>query len=55
MLKNGYLIKVLQTHGLEPIVLGPKEGIALINGTQLIAALGAEGELLIIKVNDNLT
>lgn len=27
---------VLQTHGLQPICLRPKEGIALINGTQLI-------------------
>ncbi|XP_055356126.1 histidine ammonia-lyase-like [Paramacrobiotus metropolitanus] len=33
---------VLEFHKLPPIVLGPKEGIALINGTQLIAALGAE-------------
>lgn len=30
--------KVLKEHGLEPIVLGPKEGLALINGTQFIAA-----------------
>ena len=35
---------VLGKHGIEPVVLGPKEGIALINGTQLIAALGAEGK-----------
>jgi histidine ammonia-lyase len=27
---------VLQQHGLEPIQLGPKEGLALINGTQFI-------------------
>lgn len=27
---------VLQEHGLEPIKLGPKEGLALINGTQFI-------------------
>ncbi|XP_072025814.1 histidine ammonia-lyase-like [Amphiura filiformis] len=33
---------VLKAHGLEPIKLGPKEGLALINGTQLITALGAE-------------
>ncbi|ELT90734.1 hypothetical protein CAPTEDRAFT_167650 [Capitella teleta] len=33
---------VLESHGLEPIKLGPKEGLALINGTQLIAALGVE-------------
>lgn len=35
-------IKVLKCHGLEPIVLGAKEGIALINGTQLITSIGAE-------------
>src|SRR5689334_12669799 len=29
---------VLQQHGLEPIALGPKEGLALINGTQFILA-----------------
>jgi histidine ammonia-lyase len=27
---------VLAAHGLEPLVLGPKEGLALINGTQFI-------------------
>ncbi|PSN36969.1 Histidine ammonia-lyase [Blattella germanica] len=34
--------KVLTAHGLTPMRLGPKEGIALINGTQLITSLGAE-------------
>lgn len=33
---------VLKAHGLEPLKLGPKEGLALINGTQLITSLGAE-------------
>jgi len=33
---------VLQAHGLKPIELGAKEGLALINGTQLITSLGAE-------------
>ncbi|XP_012943662.1 histidine ammonia-lyase [Aplysia californica] len=33
---------VLESHGLTPIKLKPKEGIALINGTQLIASLGCE-------------
>ncbi|XP_072233109.1 histidine ammonia-lyase-like [Leuresthes tenuis] len=33
---------VLEGHSLEPLVLKPKEGIALINGTQLITSLGAE-------------
>lgn len=34
--------KVLADKGLKPIVLEAKEGLALINGTQMIAALGAE-------------
>jgi len=34
--------KVLKKHGLKPIVLKAKEGLALINGTQMITALGAE-------------
>ncbi len=33
---------VLKEYGLQPIRLKPKEGLALINGTQFIAALGAE-------------
>ncbi|XP_022100463.1 histidine ammonia-lyase-like [Acanthaster planci] len=33
---------ILKLHGVEPVILGPKEGIALINGTQMITALGAE-------------
>ena len=33
---------VLKEHGLKRIELGAKEGLALINGTQLIAAVGAE-------------
>nr|CAH0110139.1 unnamed protein product [Daphnia galeata] len=32
----------LESNGLEPIKLGAKEGLALINGTQMITALGAE-------------
>jgi histidine ammonia-lyase len=32
--------EVLSEVGLEPLTLQPKEGLALINGTQLIAALG---------------
>jgi histidine ammonia-lyase len=31
----------LRENGLEPLVLGPKEGLALLNGTQLMTALGA--------------
>ena len=30
--------KVLKDHNLEPLILGPKEGLALINGTQFILA-----------------
>ncbi|KDR16028.1 histidine ammonia-lyase-like [Zootermopsis nevadensis] len=33
---------VLSAHGLSPMRLNAKEGIALINGTQLITSLGAE-------------
>lgn len=32
----------LEAHGLKPLRLEAKEGLALINGTQLITALGAE-------------
>ncbi|HEY3523866.1 MAG TPA: histidine ammonia-lyase [Candidatus Limnocylindrales bacterium] len=31
----------LRETGLEPLVLAPKEGLALLNGTQLMSALGA--------------
>ncbi len=34
---------VLQKNGLKPMILGPKEGLALINGTQMVTALGAYG------------
>ena len=30
--------EVLEKHGLEPLILGPKEGLGLINGTQFILA-----------------
>ncbi len=32
--------EVLKKEGLEPVALGPKEGLALINGTQFMAAHG---------------
>jgi histidine ammonia-lyase len=32
---------VLEKNGLKPLNLKPKEGLALINGTQMITALGA--------------
>lgn len=34
--------EVLQQEGLEPIVLGPKEGLALINGTQFILSFAVK-------------
>ncbi|KAJ8006991.1 hypothetical protein DPEC_G00112940 [Dallia pectoralis] len=34
--------KVLECHGLTPLVLKTKEGLSLINGTQMISSLGAE-------------
>ena len=33
---------VLAAHGVEPLVLGPKEGLALINGTQFILAFAVK-------------
>jgi len=36
--------EVLKENGLEPMRLGYKEGLALINGTQLVTALGALGK-----------
>jgi len=33
---------VLQQEGMEPVVLGPKEGLALINGTQFILAFAVK-------------
>lgn len=34
--------EVLMKFGIQPISLGPKEGLAMINGTQFITSLGAE-------------
>lgn len=34
--------KVLEIYGLKPVVLGPKEGLALINGTQFILAFAVK-------------
>ncbi|KAF4696665.1 hypothetical protein FOZ60_016675 [Perkinsus olseni] len=42
--------EVLRRHGLEPLELGPKEGLALINGTQLISSLGCEAVMRSINV-----
>ena len=38
---SGTAAEVLRAHGLAPVVLGPKEGLALINGTQAHTAVGA--------------
>lgn len=34
--------QVLQAEGLQPVLLGPKEGLALINGTQFILAFATQ-------------
>lgn len=34
---------ILAEHGIEPLVLSPKEGLALLNGTQVSAALALAG------------
>ena len=38
----GPALEVLAANDLRPIVLEAKEGLALINGTQLITSIGAE-------------
>ena len=46
---------VLKQHDLEPLQLQPKDGLALINGTQLMAAYGAyvlEKSLQLVKLAD---
>ena len=35
-------LSMLQAHNLEPLELGPKEGLALINGTQFMAAFAVK-------------
>ncbi len=35
--------EALRRHGLEPAILGPKEGLALLNGTQVSTALALAG------------
>lgn len=39
--RAGPAADVLRAHGLTPVVLGPKEGLALINGTQAHTAVAA--------------
>jgi histidine ammonia-lyase len=43
--------KALETNGLEPLVLGPKEGLALINGTQFILSFAIKA---VQRLNDAL-
>ena len=38
--RTGAAAAILREHGLQPAVLGPKEGIVLINGTQAMLAIG---------------
>lgn len=48
-------LELLTQHGLEPVQLQPKDGLALINGTQLMAAYGAyllEKSRHLVKVAD---
>ena len=40
--QTGKASDILRQHGLKPIYLRAKEGLAMINGTQLITSLGAE-------------
>ncbi|WP_295671567.1 histidine ammonia-lyase [uncultured Mucilaginibacter sp.] len=42
---------ILSAHGLKPLVLGPKEGLALINGTQFILAFAVKA---VQRLNDAL-
>jgi len=44
-------IHVLKQHQLEPLILGPKEGLALINGTQFMTAYGVFSLLLSKKIS----
>ncbi len=46
---------ILKKHGLEPVELQPKDGLSLINGTQLMTAYGAwvlEKSINLLKIAD---
>ena len=44
---------VLDANNIEPIALGPKEGITMINGTQMVTSLGAEGKACNLHATPN--
>jgi len=44
---------VLEAHGLRPLQLGAKEGLALINGTQFMAAHGVKAVIELYRVLQN--
>ncbi|MCB2198176.1 histidine ammonia-lyase [bacterium] len=44
--------EALQKAGIQPIVLGPKEGLSIINGTQVSTALAVEAWLKLEKLTD---
>ncbi|HEX8298919.1 MAG TPA: histidine ammonia-lyase [Rubricoccaceae bacterium] len=43
---------VLAAHGLAPVPLAPKDGLALINGTQFMAAVGGEALARALRLAD---
>ena len=43
---------VLREHGLAPVALGPKDGLALINGTQFMAAVASEALARALRLAD---
>ncbi len=43
--------EVLKKHQLKPVILGPKEGLALINGTQFMTAYGIYSLLMAKKLS----
>ncbi len=51
-LNNHPALDVLKKHQLQPLILGPKEGLALINGTQFMTAFGVYSLLLSKKISD---